>query len=121
MSFIVTGYALAAGYNNIGGLTPFTSITDGTNTFVEPRGLMNTNRGKREIRTNGLVTRSGFPRVILNSALLYTQWIHVLNTYEGFVTVSLNFNSITVANYNAILEMDDSENMESVVFVGGFD
>ena len=121
MTYVTTDYKLASGYNNAGGLVSFTSITDGTNTLVEPHGLPFANRGRRETRTNGLVTRTGFPRVTLRSDLLYTQWLYIINNYEGFVTVRLPYNSTTWANFNAVLTMPDPEEMDYVVFAGGFD
>jgi len=121
MAYVTTDYQLAAGNGNAAGLTAWTSLTDGTNTFIEPQGLPFSLRGRREIKTNGIVGRVGFPRVVLRSDLLYTQWLYLVNNYEGFVTVRLAYNSTSWANYNAVLSLADPEEMTSVIFAGGFE
>lgn len=121
MAYVTTDYKLAAGNDNAGGLTAFTSITDGTNTLIEPHGLPFALRGRREVRTNGVISRAGFPRVVLRMDLLHTQWLHLIDTYEGLVTVRLAYNSTSWANYNAVLGLADSEEMTSISFAGGFD
>lgn len=121
MAYVTTDYKLAVDNNNAGSLVAWTSITDGTNTLVEPQGLPNALRGRREVKTNGIVGRVGFPKVTLRCDLLYSQWLYLVDNYEGFVTVRLAYNSTSWANFNAVLSLADPEEMTSVSFAGGFD
>ncbi|MHC4558867.1 MAG: hypothetical protein ACYS80_16365 [Planctomycetota bacterium] len=118
MAYVTTNYQIASGYNNAAGLVLITSLTDGTNTFVEPTGLFTQRRGRREVRGNGIVGRSGFQSSQLISDMLVSQYWYLVDNYEGFVTVKIPVGSTTWANYNAILSLPDPAEMEQVSFAG---
>lgn len=118
MAYLTTDYRLAAGNDNAGGLTAVTTITDGSYPFLEPLGLPLSSRGERVTQSNGVVTRLGYPRAVWISPLTMSQWVYLKDNYEGLVTVKLALNSITWANYNAVLTLQDPEEMPFTTFTG---
>lgn len=123
MPYLTTAYQIAAGNNNAGGLTAITSLSDANGiSFVEPFGLGLQTRGQRQTRANGTIARRGFPRAIWTSNLLLAQWEYLKDTYEagaataGLVTVRLALSGDTFANYNAVLTLQEFEEMEYTVF-----
>lgn len=116
MAYITTDYRLSVGHNNAGGLTAITSITDGTTTLKEPFGLGGINRGQRIILTNGMTSRIGKPRAVWISPMLISQYWYVVNTYVGLVTVRLAYGGTSFANYNAVLELSDPDELEYLSF-----
>jgi hypothetical protein len=118
MPYITTNYQIAANYNNAAGLALITSLTDGSNLFVEPTGIYTPRRGRREVRQNGLIGRSGYPTMQLKSAMLASQYFYLVDNYEGFCTVKVPYMSTTFANYNAVLSLPDPDEMEEVSFAG---
>lgn len=120
MVFITTDYQIATGNNNVGGLALFTSLTDanGVN-FVEPTSITNSLRGTKRISANGVVTRVGFNSVDWVVGLLVTQWEYLKDNLEGLVTVRTLLNSgSTFANYNAVLTLQDPQEMRRVIYGG---
>jgi len=119
MACVVTNYQISSGYNNAGGLALITSLTDGSNNFLEPTGLYFQRRGKREIRGNGIVGRSGFQATKLISHMLVSQYWYLVDNFEGFITAKIPIDAATWSNYNAILSLPDPAEMERVNFAGG--
>lgn len=114
---ITTDYKIAAGNNNAGSLVAITSIVDANSVlFVEPLGIPQQLRGQRVTRSNGTTAHLGFSRAVWTSNLLIAQWEKVVSTYEGLVTVRLALSGTAFANYNAVLVMQDFEEMDYVSF-----
>ena len=116
MAYLTVDYQLAANNNNAAGLTLVTAITDGTHTFAEPLGLSRISRGQRMTLANGTVSRRGSPRLQWQSSMTVKQYWHLVNTYEGPVTIRTPYGGITWANYNAVLTLPDPEDLNYVVF-----
>lgn len=102
-------YAIAAGHNNAGGLTVFTSLTDTNSvTFVMPRAIGYRTEGQLKITTNGAPAYDGYDSVDLEfTALLVAQYELLRDTYTGLVTVRLALDGATHANYNASAWIDE--------------
>jgi len=116
MGFVTTDYQIVSGLNNAGSLVAVTSIEVGGVALVEPLGLPFVNKGLRVTRANGTVARVGKQRTEWRSSMLYTQWQHLKDNYEGLVTVRLALDGATWTNYNAVLTLNDPFEMEYVVF-----
>jgi len=117
MPCITTQYSIAQNNNNAAGLTLVTSLQDANSVyFVEPSGLPTQARGQRQTRANGTVARRGFTRQTWVSNLLLAQWEYLKTNYEGLVTVKTAISGSTFANYNAVLTLQDFEEMDYVVF-----
>jgi hypothetical protein len=120
MTYITVNAQIAAGNNNAVGLAAITGLSDANGVlFIEPRTLAEQSRGQRVTRANGTVARLGYSRTVWTSNLLLAQWKYLKDTYEGLVTVKLALaGSATFANYNAVLTLQDFEEMTYVVFAG---
>ncbi len=120
MGYLTTDYQIASGHNNAGGLVLISTLSDGNHTFIEPTGIFKQNRGKKETRTNGIISRAGKPRINLISDMLYSQYVYLKENFEGFVTVRVAYLSTSFANYNAVLNLADPEEMTEVRFAAAF-
>lgn len=121
MACITTDYKIAAGNDNAGGLTAITALTDANSvSFVEPRGIPTQNRGLRQTRANGTIARIGKQRQVWTSNLLIAQWEELVSTYEGanqgLVTIRTAINGTSFANFNAVLTLQDFDEMDYVIF-----
>jgi len=117
MAYVTPNYQIAAGNDNEAGLTAITALTDGTHTFMDAQlGLFSQSRGRRMILANGTTGYIGYPKMILFSDMLFTQWLYLKDNYEGLVTVTIPYLSATWVNCNAVLQLQGPAEMESIVF-----
>jgi len=101
---------IAAGYDNVAGLTLITSLSADSIPFVECLELPDSSyvRGQTRVSTTGRVRHAGFPSKLWVSSILYLpQWEYLVSTYEGEVTIRTRLTGNTYANYNAVLDVQD--------------
>jgi len=113
---------VAAGHNNAGGLALVSAIADANGVYcIMPRTLSEV--GLPEQATNGLTRFRGYPSVVLVMPMLVAQYVTLLTTYTGKVTLRTSLNGgITYANYNAFATLPQLAELDSnkVDFAGGF-
>lgn len=125
MAKIIPDNQIAAGNNNAAGLTLVTSLQDdnGIN-FLKVRSLPFRNRGQRRYRLDGTVAFIGAERVEWrSSAMTVAQYDYLIDNYEGLVTIRHPTRAISgglyvFANYNAILELPDEQDLEYIQLRG---
>ena len=101
--WITADYKIADGHNNAAGFTAITSVTDGTNNLDETLGIPFYNRGTR-LFVLGTPKFSGSESTSWTfSRLTIGLHKHMIDTYEGQVTIRAALGSSTFANYNATL------------------
>jgi hypothetical protein len=102
-------YAIAAGHNNAGGLTEFSSLTDTNGVkLVMPRAYPYRVEGLLKICTNGAPAYDGVDSQDFEfTVLLAAQYELLRDTYTGLVTVRTALDGATFANYNASAWIDE--------------
>jgi hypothetical protein len=102
-------YQIAVGFDNTAGLTPVTSITDGSTNFYEPSALGSFSNGRGGIASDGGLFFDGFKTLVWNMTMTTKQYVYWRTTYagggySGNVTIrTTTEQSDTYANYNAVM------------------
>ncbi len=119
MATITPDYQIAAGNNNVGGLTLITSLADTNGApFVMPRGKASRTRGERRFKLNHVISRVGKNGYTLLSGIMtIDQYQTLISTYEGLVTVRISLSSTTFSNFNAACWFDDENTLEYIPHV----
>lgn len=117
MTYLTTNYQIAAGHDNAAGLALITSLSDSDgNAFAEPTALPNVGRGSLLTLIGGKSGYQGFGTMRLSSPMLYSQYLYLVNNFEGFVTVKIPYMSLTWSNFNAVLQLPAPEEMSYTTF-----
>jgi hypothetical protein len=114
---ITTDYKIATGHNNTAGYTAIPSVTDGTNTLDDCKGVNTPRRGVRRF-TMAQPKFSG----TATAALVFTRMTiglhkHMIDTYEGLVTVRIALDGVTFDDYNATLIVPDKGELEGSYYI----
>lgn len=108
--FVLSDAKIAAGYNNVAGLTLISSLSAGGVSFLEPYEYPDDSyeRGQPRVMTNGVRRFEGYPvRRWVSGVLWLAQYELLRATYEGPVTVRTRLFGATYANYNAVLRLPE--------------
>ena len=111
--WITTNYQIYPGWNNAGSLALITSYQGADNVyFIEPLGIPNASRGESRIMANGVPDWRGYPAIDwIFGYITFKQWEYAKTNWEGLVTIKTALNSSTFTNYNAVLRLDDPNQM----------
>lgn len=111
--WLTTDYKIYAGNNQAGNLALITSYSDTASVaFIEPAGIAYTTRGELVFKSNGVPDYRGFAAIDwIFGWLSYKQWEYAKTNWAGLVTIKAAVNSSTFANFNAVLRLEDPNDM----------
>lgn len=105
---------IASGWNNAAGLVNIETLVDSNGVYVAPLlygGLGNYTRGLRRVGSDGVVYYEGYAVKVWTSVFLTYLQYDVVLAYSGKVTLRTRLNSGSYANYNAVLTLPDTSEL----------